>query len=68
MAEKNYTGVRWISETQKWQSSVRANGTTYNCGMHLEQLDAVRARDTKIIEKGLKKPLQILKPVKKVKS
>lgn len=65
MAEKNYSGVRWISETQKWQSVVRENGLTYNCGMHLDQLAAVKARDRKIIEKGLKKKLQILKPVSK---
>jgi hypothetical protein len=68
MADKNYTGVRWISETQNWQSKVSSDGIVYNCGNHVEQLDAVRARDTKIIEKGLNKPLQILKPLKKVKS
>jgi hypothetical protein len=65
MADKNYTGVRWISETQKWQSRVSSNGVVYNCGNHVNQLDAVRSRDMKILEKGLKKPLQILKPVKK---
>lgn len=65
MADKNYTGVRWISETQKWQSKVSSNGIVYNCGNHVEQLDAVRARDRKIIEKGLKRQLQILKPAKK---
>lgn len=64
MAEKKYTGVRWISETQKWQSLVRYNGLTYNCGMHIEQKDAILARDRKIIEKGLPTKLQILKPIK----
>ncbi len=65
MAEKKYTGVRWIAEIQKWLSVVSEKGIIYNCGNYVEQLDAVRARDKKIIEKGLKKPLQILKPVKK---
>ena len=65
MAEKNYTGVSWKEEHKRWQSVVRHDGINYSCGMHLNQMDAVKARDRKIIEKGLPTKRQILKPVKK---
>lgn len=64
---KEYRGVKWVSKYNKWQSSVRYDGVTYPCGMHDEQMDAVKARDTKIIQHGLKVPLQILTPVNKKK-
>ena len=63
MAEKNYTGIRWITETQKWQSVVRRKGITFNCGNYLSQKEAVIARDKKILEHGLKVKLQYLKPL-----
>ena len=62
---KDYTGIRWIEEHKRWQSSVRHDGTVYQCGMHVDQKLAVLARDTKIIEKGLPTKLQILKPIQK---
>jgi len=62
---KEYTGIQWVEKHQRWQSSVRHDGTTYSCGMHIDQKKAVLARDTKIIEKGLPAKLQILKPIKK---
>lgn len=65
MAEKNYIGVRWVSEIQKWKSQIRHNGITYNCGNHTDQKKAIIARDTKIIQHGLKIKLQYLKPVEK---
>jgi hypothetical protein len=65
MAEKNYTGVRWVSEIQKWKSQIRHNGITYNCGNYTDQKKAIIARDTKIIQHGLKIKLQYLKPVEK---
>ena len=65
MAEIKYTGVRWIRETQKWQSVVSHNKIIYNCGSHVEQKDAIKARDRKIIEKCLPVKLQYLKPVSK---
>ena len=64
---KEYRGVKWVSKYFKWQASVRHNGVTYPCGMHDEQMDAVKARDKKIIEHGLNVPLQIFSPVKKTK-
>jgi hypothetical protein len=65
MAEKNYIGVRWISEIQKWKSQIRHKGITYNCGNYTSQKEAIIARDTKIIQHGLKIKLQYLKPVEK---
>jgi hypothetical protein len=59
-----YTGIKWIGQYKRWQSSVRSNGIHYPCGMHLNQKDAVMARDTKIIEKNLPAKLQMLKKVK----
>lgn len=64
---KDYTGIRWIEKHQKWQSSVRHNGVNYPCGMHDKQMDAVKARDTRIIKEGLNVKLQILKPLSKKK-
>jgi hypothetical protein len=68
MAEINYIGVRWITETQKWQSVISHKGIRYNCGSHVEQKDAIKARDRKIIEKCLPVKLQYLKPLSKSKS
>jgi hypothetical protein len=62
---KEFIGIQWVEKHQRWQSSVRHDGTTYQCGMHVDQKLAVLARDTKIIEKGLPTKLQILKPIKK---
>jgi len=64
MAEKNFTGVKWVEKHQRWQSSVLSNGVHYPCGMHLDQKEAVKARDKKIIEKGLSTKLQYFKPLK----
>jgi len=61
---KEYTGVRWVEEHKRWQSSVRHDGTVYQCGMHVDQKEAVKARDKKIIEKGLPTKLQYFKPLK----
>jgi len=65
MAEKNYIGVRWVSEIQKWKSQIRHKDITYNCGNYTSQKEAIIARDTKIIQHGLKIKLQYLKPVEK---
>lgn len=58
-----YTGVRWDREHSKWVSTVRDKGVTYLCGCFDGDREAAKARDTKIISLGLKKPLQILKRV-----
>lgn len=62
---KDYTGVKWVSSLQRWQSTVRHNKKSYNCGLHVEQKDAVIARDTCILKNGLNVPTQILKPLNK---
>lgn len=62
---KDYRGVKWMPSLQKWQSTVRHGGRSFNCGLHSEQKLAVIARDTCILNNGLKVELQILKPLKK---
>lgn len=62
---KDYRGIRWVAEHQKWQSTINHKGIKYHCGMHENQMDAVKARDKKIIQHGLNIPLQIIKPIKK---
>ena len=61
---KEFIGIQWVEKHQRWQSSVRHDGTTYQCGMHVDQKEAVKARDRKIIEKGLPTKLQHFKPLK----
>lgn len=56
-----YVGVRWHRESSKWISTVLDKGITYLCGCFDDDREAAKARDTKIISLGLKKPLQILK-------
>lgn len=61
---KDYKGVHWNRRMQRWVSSIKCNGVAYNCGSHLEQLDAVKARDMCIINHGLGiEKLQIIKPI-----
>lgn len=64
---KDYTGVRWMPEFNKWQSTLRHNGVYYNLGLHVEQIAAVKARDICIINNGLKVALQVIKPIKNKK-
>ena len=60
---QDYKGVAWNRRQQRWVSSIRCNGVTYNCGSHLEQIDAVKARDMKIIHNGLGvEKCQVIKP------
>lgn len=56
-----YTGVRWHRESSKWVSTVLDKGITYLCGCFDDDREAAKARDSKIISLGIKKPLQILK-------
>jgi len=60
-----YTGVSYSHLLRKYQSSVQEGRLRHNCGTHDTEIEAVKARDRKILEKGLKAPLQILKPLKK---
>lgn len=58
---KEFVGVRWVSQNQKWKSYVTKNGVDYACGYFKDQRAAVKARDRKIIALGLDVKLQILK-------
>lgn len=60
---KDYKGVSWNRKQQRWISAIKSNGITYNCGSHLDQIDAVKARDLCIIRNGLGvEKLQVIKP------
>ena len=62
---KEYKGVSWNRKKQYWVSRIVCNGVIYDCGLHVEELDAVKARDMCIIRNGLGiEKLQILKPKK----
>lgn len=65
MPDKNYTGVKYIKELEKWQATVIHKSIHYNCGMHDTQHEAIKSRDTTILQKGLNVRLQLLKPFKK---
>lgn len=62
---KEFTGVQWMEQYQKWRATIRHSGVFYNCGMHADQKEAVKARDRMIIQKNLPTKLQILKPITK---
>lgn len=60
---QDYKGVHWNRKQQRWISTIKAKGITYNCGSHFEQVDAVKARDRCIINNGLGvEKLQVIKP------
>lgn len=42
---------------------ITEKGVTYHCGFFDNDRDAAKARDKKIIAYGLKKPIQVLKPI-----
>jgi len=53
----SYKGVRFHKQSGKWRSNVG----NYDCGQFDNELDAVKARDRKIINLGLKQELQIFR-------
>lgn len=59
-----YKGVSWDTNSQKWLSQVAENKTVHQCGYFKDDREAAKARDLKILRLGLKKPLQILTPVR----
>ena len=62
----DYKGVSWNRQKQRWVSKVVRKGVVYDCGSHIEELDAVKARDMCIIRNGLGvEKLQVIKPQKK---
>lgn len=63
---KEYTGVRWMKDYNKWRATISYQGVFYNCGMYTEQKDAAKARDRMIIEKNIPRKLQVLKPASKI--
>lgn len=64
---KKYTGVVYDRKIHRYVSKVSHKGKTYRCGFYDTEKEAVIARDTAIITHGLNVPLQVLKPIKKIK-
>lgn len=64
---KKYSGVSYNRFTKKYTSTVTRNKVKYNCGSHDTEIEAAKARDRKILEKGLNVKLQVLKPAKSIK-
>jgi len=62
MPEKQYQGVSWSRKEQCWKAKLKINDSFVVVGVFKEQKQAVIARDTRIIQLGLKIKLQTLKP------
>lgn len=62
MKTNKHTGVRIDSRNQLFHAKVTHQGIVYNCGHHKTEREGAIARDTKILEKNLPLPLQVLKP------
>ena len=56
-----YIGVSWNTTAQKWTSTIAINNKTINCGYYLNERDAAKGRDMKIMALKLEKELQIFK-------
>ena len=48
-----YRGVKWAKEAGKWKAQLGVNGTRYNLGSFVTELDAARAYDEARISHGL---------------
>ena len=62
---KKFRGVTYNRYSNKYQGVITRNKIRYDCGLHATEQEAAKAIDRKILEKGLKAELQVLKPVKK---
>ncbi len=61
-----YKGVSWDKRTKKWESALTSKGLRYPCGFYDDEIQAVKARDKRIIALGLDySKLQILKPLQR---
>ena len=58
-----YKGVTYCKKNKNWRSTLYYKNIQYECGRHATERDAAKARDMKIINLGINKPLQILKRV-----
>ena len=64
---RTYSGVSYNRFTKQYTSTVTRNKVKYNCGSYDTEIEAAKARDRKILEKGLNVKLQVLKPAKSIK-
>jgi hypothetical protein len=62
---KNYIGVKWNKDLNKYYSIITRKGAKHHCGFHDTEKQAAIARDSTIIKHGLNVPLQVLKPLPK---
>jgi hypothetical protein len=65
MKSSKYVGVKWRKYNQKWVSEFIVKGVKYNCGAHDTELEAVKARDLKIIKLGFNIKLQVFSKIDK---
>lgn len=56
-----YQGVVWCKTACKWRAYLKDKGITYECGYFSDDREAAKARDIKILQLSIKKPLQVLK-------
>lgn len=63
--EKNYTGVHYDRDRNKWKVSLRVKGVLYVDTYTDTDIQGAKLRDIAIIKNDLKRPLQVLKPTKK---
>jgi hypothetical protein len=59
-----YKGVSWKARDRKWQAQITVKGIRFECGRFDTEIDAIKARDRKIIALSLDyKYLQVIKPM-----
>jgi hypothetical protein len=59
-----YKGISWDKRTKKWESVVTVDGIRHACGYFDSDVEAVKARDKRLIALGADySKLQILKPL-----
>lgn len=61
----NYEGISWSKPNQKWKSNLSYKGIRYELGYHSTEVEAVKARDRKVMSLGMPtSKLQYYKPAK----
>jgi len=58
-----YRGVAWNMMQQQFKATVTYQGVTYSCGFWDTPIEAVKARDKKILALNLDVPLQIFRKI-----
>lgn len=51
--KSSYVGVSWSTSSQKWLARMNHNYISYNCGLHVHEIDAASAINKKCRELGI---------------